>query len=105
MCIRDSATTVLQAIFECAAALNSMRDGSVGHGFSCGDGNCIDWHQWHVARVFSAPSSGCLVYGAFVAAVATMVSVLAWACLGCSFLDFCFEVLTKCTNDEAKPET
>ena len=31
-----------------------------------------------------------LVYGAFVAAVAAMVSVLAWACLGCSFLGFFF---------------
>ena len=38
-------------------------------------------------------SSGCLVYGAFVAAVAAMVSFLAWACLGCSFFAFCFYVL------------
>ena len=43
--------------------------------------------------VFCSLSSGCLVYGAFVAAVAAMVSVLAWACLGCSFLAFCFQVL------------
>ena len=35
-------------------------------------------------------STGCLVYGAFVAAVVAMVSVLAWACLGCSFLAFSF---------------
>ena len=34
--------------------------------------------------------SGCLVYGAFVAAVAAIVSVLARSCLGCSFLGFCF---------------
>ena len=78
-----------QTIFEYTAALNSMRDGPMGHGFDCGDGSCIDWHQRHVVRVFSALSSGCLVYGAFVAAVAAMVSVLAWACLGCSFLAFC----------------
>ena len=44
-----------QTIFECTAALNSTRDGPMGHG------------------------SGCLLYGAFVAAVVTMVSVLAWA--------------------------
>ena len=31
-----------------------------------------------------------IVYGAFVAAVVGMVSVLAWACLGCSFLGICF---------------
>ena len=70
----------------------------MGHGFGCGDGSCVDWHQRHVVRMFSALFCvvcsvwyGCLVYGAFVAAVTTMVSVLAWACLGCSFLVFfCF---------------
>ena len=31
---------------------------------------------------------GCLVYGAFVAAVVAMVSVVAWACSGYSFLAF-----------------
>ena len=36
--------------------------------------------------VLSPLSSGCPVYGAFVAAVAAMVSVLAWACLGYSLL-------------------
>ena len=62
----------------------------MGHGFGFGDGNCIDWHQRHVVRVcFRSLSPGCLVYGAFVAAVVAMVSVLAWACLGCSFLGFC----------------
>ena len=44
---------------------------------------------------FFSLSSGCLVYDAFVAAVATMVSVLAWACMGCSFLGFCVYVLIK----------
>ena len=34
--------------------------------------------------------SGCLAYGTFVAAVAAMLSVLAWACLSCSCLAFCF---------------
>ena len=53
----------------------------MGHGFGCGDGSYIDGHQRHVC-VFSALSSGCLVYGAFVTAVA-MVLVVAWACLGC----------------------
>ena len=58
----------------------------MGHGFGCGDGSGVDWHQRRVVRVcFCSLSSGCLVYGAFVAAVAAMVSVLAWACLGCSF--------------------
>ena len=33
-----------------------------------------DWHQRHVVRVFST-RYGCPVYGAFVAAVAAMVSV------------------------------
>ena len=51
----------------------------MGHRFGCGDGSCIDWYRRHGVRVFSALSSGCLVYGAFVAAVAVMVSVLAWA--------------------------
>ena len=50
----------------------------MGHGFGCGDGSCIDWHQRRVVRVFSAlcPLT-CLVYGAFVAAVAAMVSIVA----------------------------
>ena len=43
-----------QKIFESTAALNSMRDGPMGHGFGCGDGSCIDWHQRHVVRVVSA---------------------------------------------------
>ena len=34
--------------FRRTAALNSMRDGSMGHGFGCGDGSCFDWHQRHV---------------------------------------------------------
>ena len=57
----------------------------MGHEFGCGDGNCMDWRKRHVVRALSALSSGCLVYGAFIAAVAAMVSALAWACLGCSF--------------------
>ena len=40
--------------FERTAALNSMRDGPMDHGFGSGDGSCIDWHQRHVVRVFSA---------------------------------------------------
>ena len=60
----------------------------MGHGIGCGDESCINWHQRHVVRVFSALlSSGC-VYGAPVAAVVAVVSVLALACLGCSFLAF-----------------
>ena len=58
----------------------------MGHGFGCGDESCDDWHQLHVVHVCSALCSllsGCQVYGAFVAAVAAMVSVLAWAWLGC----------------------
>ena len=66
----------------------------MGHAFGCSYGSYIDWRQRHVVGALSALlSSGCLVYGAFVAAVAAMVSVLAWACLGCSFLAFCFQVL------------
>ena len=42
----------------------------MGHSFGC-----IDWHQRHV-RVLPALSSGCSVYGAFVAAVVTMVLLL-----------------------------
>ena len=45
---------IQQTIFECTAALNSIRDGPVGHGFGCGDERCIVWHQRHVVRVFSA---------------------------------------------------
>ena len=51
----------------------------MGHGFGCGDGSCIDLHQRHVVRVFSALSSDSLVYGAFVAAVAAMFSDFACA--------------------------
>ena len=46
--------TLQQTIFEGAAALNSTRDGHMGHGFGCGDGSCIDWHQRHVVRVLLA---------------------------------------------------
>ena len=45
---------------------------------------------YFLVSVLWSLSSGCLVYGAFVVAVAAMVSVLAWACLGCSFLLFAF---------------
>ena len=38
----------------CTAALDAIRDGPMGHGFGCGDGSCIDWHQRHVVRVVSA---------------------------------------------------
>ena len=67
----------------------------MGHGFGCGDGSSIDWHQRHVVRVFSALSSVLWLSSlrGVVAAVTTMVSVLAWACLGCSLLSFCFQVL------------
>ena len=34
-----------------------------------------------------------------------LVSVLAWACLGCSFLGFGFQVLIKSKNDWTKPKT
>ena len=44
----------------------------------------IDWHQRHV-RVLSALSSGCPVCGAFVAAILTMISFLAWAVNSSSF--------------------
>ena len=43
-----------QTIFECTAALNSMRDGPMGHSFGCGDVSCVDCHQRHVVREFSA---------------------------------------------------
>ena len=49
----------------------------MSHGLGCSDGSCIDWHQWHVVRVFPALSPGCLVYRAFVAAVVAVVSLLA----------------------------
>ena len=65
------------------------------HGFGCGKWK-LHWHQRHVVGVFPALcrlSSGCLVYGAWVAAVAAMVSVLAWACLGFSFFAFCVLLL------------
>ena len=78
-------TDYFSRILECTAALNSIRDGPMGDGFGCGDGRCINWHKRHIVRVFCCPSSGCLVYGAFVAAVAAMVSVFAWAYFGCLF--------------------
>ena len=43
-----------QTIFKRTAALNSMRDGLMGDVFGHGDGSCIDWHQRHVVREFSA---------------------------------------------------
>ena len=50
----------------------------------CDDGSCIERYQRHAVRVLSALCLlGCLVYGAFVAAVAAMVSGLSWVCLGC----------------------
>ena len=51
----------------------------MGQGFGCGDESCIyDWHQRHVFRdFFCSLSSGILVYGAVVAAVAAMVSIVA----------------------------
>ena len=52
------------------------RGGPMGHSFGCGEGSCFDRHQRHV-RAWSALPSGCPVYGAFVAAVLTMVSLLA----------------------------
>ena len=64
----------------------------MGHGFGCGDGNCIDWHKWHFVRLFSAVlwlSS----LKSVRSCVATMVSVLDWASLGCSFLVICVSVL------------
>ena len=57
------------------------------------------WLQWWKLHwlasaacscIFFSLPPGCLAYGAFVAAVAAMVSVLPWACLGCSFFVFCF---------------
>ena len=77
----------------------------MGQGFGCGDEICNDWHLVVCSCVFCPLLSGCQVYGAFVAGVAAIVSVLAWACLGCSFLGFCFEVSIKCKNDETKPKT
>ena len=47
----------------------SIRDDPIGHGNGCVDGSYMDWHQRHVVRVFSALSSGCLVYRALVAAL------------------------------------
>ena len=58
----------------------------MGHGFGCGDGSCIDWHQRRVVRVFSAINSLRGVRSSLVAAV----SLLAWARLGCSSSGFCF---------------
>ena len=49
-CYRDVFLNVRQHSIR--AALNSMRDGPMGHGFGCGDGSCVDWHQRHVVRVF-----------------------------------------------------
>ena len=46
---------VQETIFECTAALDEIRPH--GHGFGCGDGSCIDWHQRHAVRVFSTLSS------------------------------------------------
>ena len=31
-----------------------MMDGSMGHGFGCGDEGCFSWHQRHVVIEFSA---------------------------------------------------
>lgn len=45
---------VQRMLLEGTAALNSIWDGPMGHGFGYGDANCIDWHQRHVVRVFSA---------------------------------------------------
>ena len=38
---------------ECTAAVNSMRERPMGHGFGCVDGSCSDRHQRHVC-VFSS---------------------------------------------------
>ena len=87
-------------------ALNSMRNGPKGHGFASGDGSCIDWCQRHVLRVFFCSlSSGCLGYGSIVlvAAVACHdLSVLAWACLGWSFLSFLFLAFVESGNDSTR---
>ena len=84
-----------QTVFECIntvlLAIDLIRDGSMGHGFGCGDRRCIDWHQRYVV-VLSAlcPLAVYLVYRAFVAAVAATVSVLAWAvCFKLLVFRFC----------------
>ena len=89
-------------VFECTAALNSIRDGPMGHGLGCGDESCIDWRQRHNFRVFSAlcPLSGCLAYGAFVAAVAHF---LAWA-VSRSFFFFSF-LIQKWWDQKRKTKT
>ena len=62
----------------CSAAINSTWDGSMGHGFGCGDGLALSVCSLFMLCSLSSPF---LVYGAFVAAVVThmVVSVLAWA--------------------------
>lgn len=54
----------------------------MGHVFDCGDGSCIGWHQRHLVRVIYhllSVLSGCLTYGAFVAAVVALVLLTARA--------------------------
>ena len=52
--LHDNHHLLQQTIFGRTAALNPTRDGPMGQGFDRGDGSCIDWHQRHVVRVFSA---------------------------------------------------
>ena len=67
-----------QTIFECAAALNSMSDGSMGHGLAAAMEAVLTGISGMLSLNFCSLFSCCHVYGAFVAAVATVVSVLAF---------------------------
>ena len=75
-----------QTIFECIAALKSLRDGPLGHGLAAVMEAALTGISGMLFVYLLCPlPSACLVYGAFVAAVASMVSAVAWACLDCSF--------------------
>ena len=50
-----------------------MRDGLMGRGFDCGDGSSTISTAACCSCTFCSLSSDCLVYGAFVAAVAALV--------------------------------
>lgn len=65
---------LLQETIFFAVQQQSGRPGTGYNSFGCGDGSCVDWRQRRVVHI-SFLFSGCLVYGALVAAIVGMLSV------------------------------